>query len=349
MAVWFETFDFNNYGYPVITGRHGTPGISTLSSAITFSSLGAGVWVGMAIKASGAFDIRLFNNFQSDPPEDCVHQEVHLKNNGDNRTFVYYHDDLNAVAYPVTFFQWGPVQNISLRTGLWYYLELWARLISSTECDIQVRVNEESMYPVIWPIPLVNPIPGNSFWTNVSVIGAEIDDLYIDNMEASGLYPQGDFTSWPLHPNAAGDRTGWYPTPGPNNWDMVKDVTPDEDSSYVATHAFNDRDLYGLEDLSAGANILGVEGIARARVSGAYGEPFSMIYKYGGRTWRPRVDHTVMHNYYEYYTDSLPTSPFSSGAPWTSDEINNMQLGLLSGPNWVPISGGLSPGGFIGE
>jgi len=138
-----------------------------------------------------------------------------------------------------------------------------------------------------------------------------------------------------LRPNAAGGETNLtqYPTSG-DNYDKVDEATPDEDSTYVyqqAGAAFV-RDLYNIQDHSAGAGIINhVTVYARCRHwSGEnQGQRVKIAIKTHYTVYEGDEEATTAS--YANYSKQWATNP-NTGSAWTWTEIDNLQAGVALKP-----------------
>jgi len=129
-----------------------------------------------------------------------------------------------------------------------------------------------------------------------------------------------------LRPNAAGDETN-IPgaSPGGNHWDMVDDVTPDNDGTLVYTLYVNTykRDLYALSNHTGSGTINWIKVWIRSRGDPTAARAKTAI-KTGGTVYEgSEIALTTSYtNYYTQYT----TNPYT-GLPWTWSDLDALQAG----------------------
>ena len=142
----------------------------------------------------------------------------------------------------------------------------------------------------------------------------------------------GDGTIVALHPSGAGDATQWVDKSGnqTSNYASVDDIAPDGDTTYVSAATPDLIDWYHLQDISLaeGSAIKAVVAAANGRVVTADGDTLSVGLKLGeDEVW---IDPAVMTTSYAWIEMPIVNLALDN-APWNSDKINSLQIGIKSG------------------
>ena len=103
-----------------------------------------------------------------------------------------------------------------------------------------------------------------------------LDDVYVDVAE---FY--GDVNIDVIRPNGP-STSGWTPSPAVANWMNVDDITPDGDTSTVASTTVGDLDLYTMEAIPTGLVIKAIQGIASVKKDTAGLAALKLQYGSGG-------------------------------------------------------------------
>ena len=155
---------------------------------------------------------------------------------------------------------------------------------------------------------------------NVTVSGGQV------KLNTSGQTPATET----LRPDGDGDETG-IEEPDPllyTHWDLVDDVTPDGNSTYVATESNNwQEDLYTIADHSTGAgaiNYVRVYFVAREQTEQTPTTAYVHIKTNGVEYNGTEVATTTSYTAYSYQWNTNP----QTGNPWTWDEIDALQIGV---------------------
>lgn len=224
-----------------------------------------------------------------------------------------------------------------LQFGVWYYLELEVLLHNSTG-TYEVRVNE------------TNLLSGSGVDTqaqdtdqadtvrigsvNRLVGGSHDDDMYILNSIDAGdgdnLTFLGDSVIEGKRPNAD-TSVQWTPsTPAADNYTMVDDADPDDDSTFNASTANNQEDIFGFENLAVvnNDNIRGIELYLLMRLTLSGTRNVRTRIKQGGTTVSGAT-HAVEDTAYAYVNEILERDP-TDGNLWTQAKMNSVELGLES-------------------
>ena len=185
----------------------------------------------------------------------------------------------------------------------------------------------------------VNTSPGNVVLDKYS---DNVTDTYDDeNKIASSsnvtvsdgqvkLNTSGTGATETLRPDGDGDETGIEdPDPLQNtHWDLVDDVTPDEDGTYVSTESGEwQEDLYTIADHSTGSgqiNYVRVYFRAYEESTNTGTNAYAHIKTNGVEHNGTAIDVAQSYTTYSYQWDQNP----ETGEDWTWDEIDALQIGV---------------------
>ncbi|MCZ7543222.1 MAG: hypothetical protein M5R40_06635 [Anaerolineae bacterium] len=131
-----------------------------------------------------------------------------------------------------------------------------------------------------------------------------------------------------FRPDAAGDSAQWTPNAGAN-WEAVDEVTPDGDTTYVASDTVDAVDLYNLAapSLPGNAVIRRVWASAVARKANAEDPDQIQVGLKSGATAAWSGDHALGTTYALYSTPAHTVDP-DDGQPWTPADLDGLQAGV---------------------
>lgn len=131
-----------------------------------------------------------------------------------------------------------------------------------------------------------------------------------------------------LRPNAAGDSTVWTPNTGAN-YAAVDEVTPDGDTTYVASGTATDKDLYNLATYSFPANTLirRVWAAAVARKTDSAVDDKIQVGLKSDATEAWSSDYGLSTTYTHIHGPEYTTDP-DTGVAWTQGGIDALQVGI---------------------
>lgn len=160
------------------------------------------------------------------------------------------------------------------------------------------------------------------------VTGAVVDDLYVN--DATGSYNNtfwGDTRIISIAPNSDGDIQTMIPSRAGAHYNLVNEVPPDEDATYVAATAVGQEDTYNVPNLGTTNNV----GTLHALQVMAYCRTeFGGLVKIKGVVRKAGVDYLGPENSVPAVWTGLPslfeTNP-ATGAPWTVADIGVTQFG----------------------
>lgn len=136
----------------------------------------------------------------------------------------------------------------------------------------------------------------------------------------------GDVRVQPLMPSADGDLSQLTPSSGATHYNLVDEVPPDGDASYVSSATAGNVDLYQLADLAAvSGNVYGVQVMAFARKDDAGTRTLAPVIKTGGVEYDGTTVGLGMT--YAYLRDLWERNP-QTAVPWTIADVNALQAGV---------------------
>lgn len=219
----------------------------------------------------------------------------------------------------------------TVKTNQWYFVEWVVDIQDGESGSVQVYVDDELVINEtgVRTFPSIETFTDYG-WNNVS-LGANgtaviADDFYV--CDGSGDAPfndrLGDIEIVVLRPNAVTVQADWTPSPTTDNYLNVDDTEPDDDSTYNYTDTPGDIDLFEMDDLPDGYQVLGAQLLINARRTE---EGFASLTPqlkqdgviYDGAT-RP-----LASTYYYRNRDVYEKAP--DDTDWTLEKINAIQAG----------------------
>lgn len=318
-----SNFSLNNSGgRSGLNGALHASGIGVSSASLTLLGSYGHLYCGFAFKTAawGGGNLVVYDNANigAEGPQ------VSITRNGDG-TF-----SLNVQAYNNTTFDFGVSQIFGLNgrplsLNTWYYFEVDANIVSTTQLQATVRVNGNVEVSNL----TLNLVGGAHFlatvWRHFTIYGgntgstSDTCDLYLTS---TGFY--GDGIVMLLKPTAAGNYTVWTPLAG-SNWSNVNEVPPDSDTTYNSSANVGDKDSYTMSNVPTGVIIKGVQSLGWIDKDATGVASYQPLYRSGvsdqlGGTYNPSLSQ------YQYFREGDETSPFT-GIAWTYTEVNGMEFG----------------------
>ena len=167
----------------------------------------------------------------------------------------------------------------------------------------------------------------NRVQIGLNSLGISVDDVYIcDGTGTANNNFLGDVRVQALMPSADGDLSQLTPSTGTTHYNLVDEVPPDGDTSYVSGATAGNVDLYQLGDVAAvSGSILGVAVYSFARKDDAGTRTIANVIKTGGVEYDGPAQALSMS--YTYFTEHWETNP-ATGLPWTIADVNALQAGV---------------------
>ena len=315
------------------TGRNGTSGLTTTGSSTfvektldTPAPTGATIIVGVAYKASAfAAESGILQVVSAGLPILSLNQVT-------DGTLRLRRGTYNGTILGTTV--------RALNSGVWAYLELKV-LIDGAAGTAALRVNGED-----WaPFPLAGQDTGTDGYNGIHLGGnssgashtAVYDDLYVLDGTDSGIAGNplndflGDTRGEVLLPNGNGATSGFTGNDGNevDNYALVNEATPNDDTSFVAAQAVDAKDTYPFSDARTIGSIRCVQHLLCMKKSDTATKTVKSVVRDGGGTDR---DSTATQNpaqvTYDYYRFNYPSDPASPlTGPWLKDNLNACEFG----------------------
>lgn len=226
-------------------------------------------------------------------------------------------------------------RDVALHEDTWYYIELKAGIHASAG-TWELRVNEQSISTGSGAVTRNTAYPGTGQW---NVLGLHqysyaassggtylIDDLYVlDGAGSSGKDFFGDVEIYAHHPTGAGSSADWTPTSG-NNYEMVDDETPDDDTTVNATTTVGHADLFEMATMhNPTGEIYGLQIVGGYQKDESGTAQLQQGIKVGGTVYYAATKYPSSGSYF-YEMDCHSVSP-DTGANFTAEEFNSIEAG----------------------
>lgn len=244
---------------------------------------------------------------------------------GDSVKATVYHGADNAWSVNIGGVTYTSPNN-KFTVNVWAYLELKFKLHSSAGY-IELRVDEET---------IINETGINTGldtdyidfvkWVQTGVFQSNscFQDIYIcDNSGGVNDDFLGDIKVDILRPNASGDSTDFTPSTG-SNWENVKEVTIDDDTTYNESELVGDKDLYNL-DSTTSTIIHGVQQFTVMRKNDVGTKGARQVLKSGST--EDVGDTKFLNDSYTGYRRPFDVNPDTTTA-WTQTTLNALQTGV---------------------
>ena len=159
-----------------------------------------------------------------------------------------------------------------------------------------------------------------------------IDDIYV--MDGIGAAPtNATVPIGPAHviqafPSGDGDARGWVPSAGSSHAEMVDEVPPDKDGTYVKSNQEGAADLFEFDDIVIASDVLYAvqRSISVNRDRTGHTE-IAHLTKVGSGGIKENERWGVSHSDNYFYDTEIDTLQ-PNGTPWTIAAFNNSQFGM---------------------
>lgn len=216
--------------------------------------------------------------------------------------------------------------------GTWVYIELGAHIHSSAG-SATVRLNGLTECSV----SSVNTNPVGSGTANVVALGTYgnmpndqtiyFDDHYAcDGQGSVNNTFLGDVRVQALLPTSDGANTAWATSSGSTHYNLVNEVPPDGDTSYVTSSTVGQVDEYGMTPIAVSSGtVAGVQVLIYARKNDAGTRTIAPVVREGGTDYVGTSQ--ALSTSYVYLSQIYEADPATSAA-WTISGINGDQFGV---------------------
>jgi hypothetical protein len=216
-----------------------------------------------------------------------------------------------------------------LNIGVWYYVELQAKL-SDTVGTAIVRVNGVTVIGPLSNLDTKNNGTKTTFDSISLRVGSAttpyFDDLYL--MSGTGDTFLGDIVIETLYPNGNGNANQWVGSDADsvNNYLLVDEVGVPDTTDYVADSVSGHQDMYTLTDLvHSTGTIVGVCHSAYLAKTDAVN--LRQVRIVNRRAADNKTAALTLATTYVAFQYMLPTDPETSAA-WTIANVNALQSGV---------------------
>jgi hypothetical protein len=218
-------------------------------------------------------------------------------------------------------------------TGVWYYVELKVTIGNSAQ-PYEVRINENVEITGTGDTQntanaSANGIELASGSSNVTSRARDFDDLYVcDGSGSTNNNYLGDIRVECLMPNGNGATSNFVGSDSnsTDNYLLVDEVPPNDDTDYVVGTSVGDKDTYAYGDLTTTAGtVFGIQMCPRHRKADAGGRTVKTVTRLSGGTEEDGASMIVFDSYlYDY--SIRETKP--GGGAWSVSDINGAQFGM---------------------
>lgn len=223
--------------------------------------------------------------------------------------------------------------------SVWYYLEVEI-FFSSSSGTAAVRFNGASSSATTYSGSTLAPSGSPGSYTNAVYFYGEnsvtqtIDDIYMLDTTGSGLLSTflGDVritTVVPTGDSATGGLNAFSTSPSQttgNHWNNVKEIPPDDNTSYNFDSTVSDRESYKVGTVSLTGQILSVNQVFRAEKDDAGTRSIAAVARNNS------IDTTgstiTMPSSYAYFNQIFLNDP-NTGSAWTQSGFNTAEFGVI--------------------
>ena len=218
----------------------------------------------------------------------------------------------------------------TLLTNTWYYLE--AKVTINNSGSFEVRVNGQTDIS-----GSTDTQTGSNAYADRLYLGGtagatqaatvDYDDVYVcDNSGGVNDDFRGDSKVETLFPNGNGNYSQFTGSDGnsTDNYLLVDEVTPNDDTDYVEDATNGDFDTYALTNLATTSGVVyGVQTNLLARKTDAGSRNLASVRRLSS-TDDVSSDHSLLDTY-SYWVDIRDTKP--GGGSWSISDVNSLEAG----------------------
>jgi hypothetical protein len=221
----------------------------------------------------------------------------------------------------------------ALSLGVTHYIELKVTIHDTTGAA-QVKVDGDSKLSLsnvdtkATANASATTVRVGTLHASVNLGTQDLDDLYIcDGQGSTNNDCLGDCRVDCLLPNSNGDDRDWALSTGSDDYAVLDDTAPNDDTDYAWDDTVGQRLLVGAQNLTAltSPSIKGVMISASAKKSDAGARGIGVNVKSG--TTESDGSDQALSTSYTYYTRVLDTDPATSAA-FTEGGVNSLQVGV---------------------
>lgn len=222
----------------------------------------------------------------------------------------------------------------TLTTGTWAYIELKVK-IDNTTGTVELKINGVTR---VGPLSSQDTQNTANATANALVVGSDrlamrFDDLYVLNSTDSGVAgaPNNDFLGdvrvEALFPNGNGNSSQFTGSDGnsTDNYLLVDETTPNDDTDYVESSAIGQKDTYAMTNLAtAVGTVYGLQAVPNAKKDDAGTRTFKTQIRSGGTDAEGAEQ--SLGTTYAFFPEVFQAD--SSGNQWTISSINSLEAGI---------------------
>ena len=235
-----------------------------------------------------------------------------------------------------------------LRSNTWAYVEFKWTIADDPDGQFQIYLNSVKVYDIqtqtevaskqtsagfstsntysgVWDAVRILQIPSSTL-----ALVVRMCDFYLaDQEEHSTDYVVhdivGDTTIGAIYPEGVGTYAEWTPLSG-DNWDNVEEHPPDDDTTYVSGSASGIRDRHVMQDLPAGAVVIGYQSLIYAKKTSVGAAILDPVLRIGGTDYVFDGQGVTSPDDYYYIIQPHDNNP-ADGTQATEAVINGMEAG----------------------
>jgi hypothetical protein len=226
----------------------------------------------------------------------------------------------------------GGSGTVVLSQTIWYYVEFKATIsdsISASTCKIRINGTDDSTVSAAQDSKNTSNASADGFFFQANGNAHVFDDFYLlDSTGSTNNDFLGDSQVLTVFPDGNGASSSFVGSDGNsvNNYLLVDESTPNDDTDYVESGTVGERDTYTFADInSAYTTIYGLQTNFMARKS-AVGFRSMAPSLYDGSTYNDGTSAQVFDTYLQI-TNQYDQNPFTTSA-WTPTTVNSMQYGF---------------------
>lgn len=219
-----------------------------------------------------------------------------------------------------------------LATSAWYYIEVYLLVANSPNGAYKVRLNgvEILNYSGIDTQETANA-QINGFRVKASTNNdVRVDDMYL--CDTTGGAPHntflGDIRIETLFPSGNGNSSQFVGNDGnsTDNYLLVDEVDPDEDTTYVESATVSNKDTYACGNLAtATGTVYAVNPILYAKKTDAGSRSVASVARLSGGT-EADSSNVSLSSSYTFIGDIRTTKP--GGGTWSISDVNDAEFGV---------------------
>lgn len=222
----------------------------------------------------------------------------------------------------------------TIQNNTWYFVEVKATVANSTSFgDVIVRLNEVTdieMGAGMDTAAYGDSLTTIQFYNNTTGAYNYIDNFYVcDDQGSFNNTFLGECVVECIRPNADGNSSQFDGSDGNqiNNYLLVDDVYPEDTAEYVEGQNLNEKDLYGMSNLSIGAaSIKGVR-LVTAMYRATYGKRFMKhVVRTNGTDYEGN-ELIIGEGDFMYGEHIWQVNP-DTGVLWTEGQIGSLECGF---------------------